>query len=350
MKYQFTIGALVLAMASGASAQLATSHKATVSVPQAAPQAPQPASVTIPAIAQAPLNPVVRVNGAVLTNRDLLREMFALFPYARLHNGFPKEQEPEIRRGALQMIIFEELVYQEATRQKMTVAPERISREEKKFRSEFKSQTEFSNYLKVDMDGSEAKLRQQIKRSLLIDAMLKRQVEDKSVVTLNEARLYYTKNAKMYEHGDLFTIQTISIIPPPNANPETVKEAASRAESILQEAKAAKNYEQFGLLAEKDSDDDYHVKMGDRKAVEAAKLPPEIVKVLRGMKPGEVSPVIKLGTACTIVRLNAYTPAGKTKFESVRAELTAKMQKEKYEKLRVALGNQLRKNAKIEEL
>ena len=61
---------------------------------------------------------MVRVNGTVLTDRDLLREMFALFPYARLHNGFPKEQEPGIRRGAMEMIVFEELVYQEAVRQR----------------------------------------------------------------------------------------------------------------------------------------------------------------------------------------------------------------------------------------
>ena len=53
--------------------------------------------------------PVARVNGAVLTDRDLLREMYAIFPYAQQHNGFPKAQEAGIRQGALEMIIFEEL-------------------------------------------------------------------------------------------------------------------------------------------------------------------------------------------------------------------------------------------------
>ena len=53
--------------------------------------------------------PVARVNGAVLTDRDLLREMYAIFPYAQQHNGFPKAQEAAIRQGALEMIIFEEL-------------------------------------------------------------------------------------------------------------------------------------------------------------------------------------------------------------------------------------------------
>jgi hypothetical protein len=71
--------------------------------------------------------PVARVNGAVLTDRDLLREMFAIFPYARQHNGFPKAQEASIRQGALEMIIFEELVYQEAMRRKLTVPPQNSS-------------------------------------------------------------------------------------------------------------------------------------------------------------------------------------------------------------------------------
>ena len=50
--------------------------------------------------------------------------MFAIFPYAKQHNGFPKAQEAAIRQGALEMIIFEELVYQEAGRRKLTISAE----------------------------------------------------------------------------------------------------------------------------------------------------------------------------------------------------------------------------------
>jgi guanyl-specific ribonuclease Sa len=45
--------------------------------------------------------PVARVNGTVLTDRDLQREMFTLFPYAAQHNGqVPPEMEPQLRKGA----------------------------------------------------------------------------------------------------------------------------------------------------------------------------------------------------------------------------------------------------------
>ena len=70
----------------------------------------------------------------------------------------------------------------------------------------------------------------------------------------------------------MFSIQTISIIPPANANPEIQKEARKHADDAAKLAKTTKTYQEFGMLAEKVSDDDWHVKMGDRKAIEGDKL------------------------------------------------------------------------------
>ena len=41
------------------------------------------------------------------------------FPMPSRTAAFPKGMEPEIRKGAMQMMVFEELVYQEAERRKM---------------------------------------------------------------------------------------------------------------------------------------------------------------------------------------------------------------------------------------
>ena len=355
MRYRYQIaGLLVLCafVAVGADAQMVASHAPTSAAASASfPEASKAVQSSVDASAlQVTGKAVVKVNGAELTDRDLLREMFALFPYAKLHGGFPKKQEPEIRQGALQMIIFEELVYQEAVRRKMTIAPARITREEHNFKGQFPSQAEFNAYLKTELGGSEAKLRQMIKRSLLIEAMLKQEVDAKSVVTLAEARSYYEKNPKAFEHGETFSLQTISIIPPDKASAQVVADARKKAETILAQAKATKNYEQFGLLAEKVSEDDFRVDMGDRKVVKSGNLPPEVVKVAEKMKPGEVSGLIPLGTAWTIIRVNAHTPPGKATFDAAKAELMADMQKRKYEQLRVGLDKRLHLNAQIQEL
>jgi peptidyl-prolyl cis-trans isomerase SurA len=89
------------------------------------------------------------VNGSVLTDIDLVREEYAIFPYARQHNGIPKDLEPEIRDGALKMIIFEELVYQEALRRKMTVPAAKMQKAEVDFRKQFATPEEFNAFCRA---------------------------------------------------------------------------------------------------------------------------------------------------------------------------------------------------------
>ena len=343
MRLQFCTAILVIMGISVASAQVASHAPTTAQTLMRA----QPAAV--PGV-QVSDKPVARVDGAVLTDRDLLREMFAIFPYARQHNGFPKDLEPEIRRGALDMIVFEELVYQEAKRRHLTIPPTRMARAEATFRKQFPSQDVYEQFLKVEMNGSRQALREKIRRSLLIEAVLKTEVQSKAAVSAAEAKAYYDRNPQRFERSERFSIQTISIIPPQNASAEIQKEARQRAEEALRLAKATKSYREFGLLAEKVSDDDWRVNMGDRKDVDRAQLPPPLVAAALKMKPGEVSDLLQFGPNYTLFRLNAHTPAGKADFAAVKTQVQSDLQKARYNGLRAELHKRLRKNAKVEVL
>jgi peptidyl-prolyl cis-trans isomerase SurA len=334
--------ALLLGAAVNATAQV-SSH-----APTGAAKAPTSATSASPF--QISDKAVVRVNGAVLTDRDLLREMIQIFPYANQHNGFPKEQEATIRQGALQMIIFEELVYQEAQRRKLIVPADQVKEAEVVFQKQFSSPDEYRKYLKAEMGGSEQKVAERIKRSLLIEQVLKSDVQDKDTVTLAELRAYYDKNPAKFQVGESFTFQSISIMPPQKASTAQQSEGLKRANDALTQAKATKTSQEFGLLAEKISEDDFRVNMGDHKAVEKDKLPPQVVKALSTLKPGQVSDVIQIEQAYTIIRLNAHTLATKKTFEEVKSSLRTELKKDKYEKLRAGLDKRLRTNAKVEVL
>jgi parvulin-like peptidyl-prolyl isomerase len=357
MKYQLPICAwLLVALSflvsvSVASAQIAShaptglaNTAASTTAPQSSPQQFSAPLSTL----QVSDKPVARVNGAVLTNRDLLREMYAIFPYARQHNGFPKAQEAAIRQGALEMIIFEELVYQEAVRRKLTVTPEKLKRAEADFRKQFNSPDQYQQYMQTEMQGSEQKLRQQIRRSLLIEQVLKSDVEDRSAVSLAELKAYYDKNPGRFEQPESFSFQSISVVPPLKPTAAQAKDAQKKAEDALRQAKATKSYQDFGLLAEKISEDDFRVNMGDHKVVGRDKLPPQVLKALAAMQPGLVSGLIQIESAYTIIRLNAHDPAKKRSLQEVKADLKVELQKSKYEKLRSGLAKQLRAKAKVE--
>ena len=343
MRFQITAAMLVLMGASVASGQVA-SH-----APTAIKTGMKTTGTTTPS-PKVSDKPVARVNGTALTDRDLLREMVSMFPYGRQHNGFPKDLEPEIRRGALEMIIFDELVYQEAKRRGLTISPARLARAEKEFRVQFPSQDVYTQFLQIEANGSQQVMRERIRRALLIEALVKSEVYTKAVVSTAEARAYYDKNPKRFEHGESFNIQTISIIPPQNASADVQKEARKRAEEAFRLAKATKSYREFGLLAEKMSDDDWHVNMGDRKQVERDKLPPPLVEAALKMKPGEVSDLLQFGPNFTLFRLNGHTPAGKADFAAVKAEIVTELQKSRTEGLRAELHKRLRKDAKVEVL
>ncbi len=333
-----TCGFLLLAL-TAADAQVA-SHAPTV-LKQQATQQPN-------ALTQIADKPVARVNGTVLTDADLVREEYAIFPYARQHNGVPKELESQIRDGALKMIVFEEMVYQEAQRRKMTVPAAKLQHAEEDFRKQYATPEEFNASLQADFHGSEKLLEEKIRRSLLIEAFLKIEVESRSSVTPEELRAYYEKNPSRFQHPESYTFQTISVLPPPNATADQSKEGRKRAEQALQQAKAAKTAEEFGLLAEKLSDDDYRVMMGQHKPLPVDQLAPQVIKALAAMKPGDVSDLIQMDQAYTIVHLNVHTPAGKAKFEEVKAQLEKELHEKKKNDLRADLDKKLRQSTKVE--
>ena len=340
MKRTISVCLLVLAAGLSATAQeMMPSHAPTNVATQPVPSA-QPTG-----------RPVARVNGAVLTEADLKREEAAIFPYARQHNGeIPSELEPQIRSGAMKMIIFEELVYQDAKRQGRAVPDAKVNQGEVDFRAQFDTPEEYNALLQSEFHGSEKLLREKIRRSLTIEAYLKAEIDSKSTVTPAEVRAYYDKNPARFEYPESFTFQTISVIPPEKATPDQLKEAHKKAEDALRQAKATKTIDEFGLLAEKISEDDYRVMMGEHKPVSRDKLAPQVLKALLAMKPGDVSDLIQIDQAYTIVKLKEHTPAGKTKFEGVKAQLEQELLKNKTNQLRAALDKRLKQGAKIEEL
>src|ERR1019366_5006733 len=85
MNCKFSVIPFLLLGIGAASAQV-SSHAPTVftNTPAQVVAKPAPSSAD---------KPVARVNSSILTDADLVREEYAIFPYAKQHNGIPKEFE-----------------------------------------------------------------------------------------------------------------------------------------------------------------------------------------------------------------------------------------------------------------
>jgi parvulin-like peptidyl-prolyl isomerase len=167
-------------------------------------------------------------------------------------------------------------------------------------------------------------------------------------VSLAEIKAFYDKNPARFEKAESFDFQSISILPPQKPTAEAIGKNRQRAAEALRQVQATKSYQEFGLLAEKISEDDFRVNMGDHRSVSRDKLPPQFLKAALGMQAGQVSGVIQIENAFTIFRLNAHNPPQKQSLAQVKNDLRTELQKSKYERLRSNLAKSLRAKAKIE--
>ena len=70
----------------------------------------------------------------------------------------------------------------------------------------------------------------------------------------------------------------------------------------------------------------------------------------RTLQPGEITGIIQVEQAFTIVRLNQHIPAGKAKFAAVKDVVRKELQQKKTNAVRAALDQRLHKTAKVEVL
>lgn len=339
MKLRLSI--LVLAVTTIAQGQVA-SHKPTT----------LPVNTNAPAVASMPAaKPIVRVNGAVLTDRDLMREMMNVFPYAKQHGGrFPQESEAKIRQTALKNIEFEELAYQDALKRGIAVSPEKLRKAISDFRAQFETEAEYQDFLKLEQKGSEQELKNRIRRSLLIDQYLVLEIDRRARYTDARLKEFYTKNPERFRKPDSVSLQTITIAYGQTPTPAEKEAARKKAEDAFKQVKATKDYEGFGMLAEKVSMDDWRVMMGDHKWLHRGRMPEAVEKVVFAMKAGQISDIIDTGDSFCIARVNEKEDSHLVPLDQVKAQLKKDLESQKAQELRTALDKKLRIGAKIEEL
>ncbi len=293
---------------------------------------------------------VARVNGAGLTQRDLQREMQKQFPYAATHGGrIPGEFSADVRRNALNQILFEEMAYQETKRRKMTAPASLLSDLLRQARARFPNKSAYEAYANQEY-GSVKDFEKQIRRGLLIAMLLDLEITQKARVTDAALRQFYAANKKRFLKPASITLQSISFNIPEKAMPAQRAQARQRAETILPQARAAKNYEEFGALAEKVSEDDWRVMMGDHKWIHRGRMPAAVEDIAFRLKAGATSGTIETSEAYVIVRVNGVQPQTQLAYSEVRKSLRENLEKANLEDRRKRFEAQLRKTFKVEEL
>lgn len=175
---------------------------------------------------------------------------------------------------------------------------------------------------------------EEIKKTLVIEALLKKEIEGKATFSEKEAEEYYASHKDEFKEGEKVKIGHIMV--------KTEKEA----NDIL---KRLGKKESFAKLAKKYSLASTASKGGELGYLERGTVVPEFEEAaFKLKKAGDISPVVAAGSGYHIIKLLERKDAEAQSFEKVKDKIIEMQAKKKQKELFEAFVGSLKKEAKLE--
>jgi len=163
--------------------------------------------------------------------------------------------------------------------------------------------------------------------------------------TDQEAEAFFTANKNNYTTPASIRAQHILIAVKPDAKPEDVTAAETRAKTVYDELAAGAD---FGKLAEKYSDDaESKSKGGDLGAFNAEQMAPEFSKPVLAMKKDELGRPFRTPFGFHIVKVNDLIPARQMEFKEAKEDVLMRLDNENREKIVYDELERLKKKYKV---
>jgi len=254
---------------------------------------------------------LVKVNGEILTKTDLeQRQVQAL----RARGIQPADDEAlkkaiaDITPTLLVETIDEMLLVQRGKELGYKMTDEDFNRVVTRIRADNKLDTDEAFQAALKQEGmTVADLRSSLEKQMLVTRVQQNEVMSKISITEEEARAYHTEHVKEFTRPGQVTIREIQIAVPKTDKGISVgldDEAKAKAEAAR---KRILGGESFELVAGEVSTSTSRANGGLVGPLNPAELTPAFQELLKGLKPGDVSDVIRTPAGYQIVKLESQT-------------------------------------------
>jgi peptidyl-prolyl cis-trans isomerase C len=279
---------------------------------------------------------VARVNGAAIMSGTLGRmiQMIEAEP-ARQGPEMPVEpNEGEIRKKALNRLIFQELVFQKATSEGMTIPKEDIDASVESLKARAGGEESYRTQLAA-MSKTEDEMRTSIEKALLMERIYKREITDKLSVTEEALKEEYDRNREKFVIPEAITIVDVVFFLDPKST-----DSLRKAEEIREKILADKDKDPWSLKP----DGTFIVRELGIKKERDEELYPEV----RKLKERELSGVVQTHDSLHLIQLKRYSPEIQVQFEQVKTLIEQKLRASAKDERIKKWEAELRKGAKIE--
>jgi peptidyl-prolyl cis-trans isomerase SurA len=289
---------------------------------------------------------------AVINNEIVLESELSQFavPLIRgnvdLDSPEGKKILEEAKHKALDAIVDDRLVMQQATELKLSVSTEEVERaiEEVKKQNGLDDAT-FVEALKqqgFSLDSYRKNLRRQILNLKVVNTAVRSRIS----VSDDEVRTYYQQNARQLGGDKQAHIRQILINVPADANPDEAERKKRVAAKVVELARGGTRFEE---LARKYSDDDSTKESGgDAGWIGKGVLVDALEEAIAGMDAGDVRGPIRVAPGWMVLQLVERKQGDIRPYDEVKEQLHKTLYEQQVEKATQSWLRELRKKAHVD--
>jgi peptidyl-prolyl cis-trans isomerase SurA len=246
------------------------------------------------------------VNSEVITQYDMSERVTRALRELR-SRGIPAPDESELRRQVLERLILERVQLQLARETGLQIDDLQLDATIARIaESNNMPLTEFRRTL--ERDGIPFnKFREEVRSEVVLSRLREREVDNKITVAESEIDNFIVDQKEAKSPSVEYNISHILIRLPEQARPEQITQQRSRADEAVRRVKAGADFAQVVATYSDASDALEGGSMGWRTQ---DRLPELFAGAVAGMKPGEISEVLRSPAGFHILRLNERRGAG----------------------------------------
>ena len=232
-------------------------------------------------------------------------------------------QESEMFRELLSRMIDERLEETAADKSHITVSPEEVDNGIRQVAAQTKLQPKDVVNEAKKQGLTEQDYRDEIRRQVLEGKLIQLRVRNRVRVTDADARAVYNRWVKEMQKEQTIDLRLLALAIPPDATEERAKARVALGEELSRRGKAGEDF--CKLVHDYSDDPSTRDNCGSRGPLRIAQLSPELLQVVRALKPGDVSQPIMFrdpnGQAGVLIAQAPKDPQKVPTFEQVKEEM-----------------------------
>ncbi|MFQ5450006.1 MAG: peptidylprolyl isomerase [Nitrospinaceae bacterium] len=284
------------------------------------------------------------VNNTNIKKDAIIRELKRTL---RSYKKRGKTLTPVQQKTAAKKLIDDEigrtLLVQKGEKLGISVTPEMVQKKLGKIKSGFKSDAVFEHKLK-DSGMTLDEYREELRVDLIMDRVIKKEVEPQIKIDEKDLKAYYDKNIGRFRTGDKVRASVILIKIPKTPGAEGENMAREKIESILKRVREGTD---FADLAQRFSQDSIASRGGDLGFFSKNQMLKAFSNRAFNMKVGEVSDIFRTNHGFHILKVTDKKPGLTRTFESEKENIRKILKEKKLAQATRAYVQALKKKADL---